>query len=58
MNSPLNHQELCSVVLDCGPIKNPILNWNITLPNVPKPPLKPPSQPKVLFYKKIIFNIF
>lgn len=57
VDSPLKDLELCSIVLNCEPILNPILNWNITLPNVPKPPVVPPAQPKVNYAKKRILNI-
>ena len=45
-DSPLSDDELCSAGIGCGPILNPVLNWNITLPNIPKPPVVPPVPPK------------
>ena len=45
MDTTLTDIETCSAFIGCGPITNPILNWNITLPNVPKPPVKPPIPP-------------
>jgi len=41
----LTPKEVCSVVLNCAPIVNPLINWNITLPSVPKPPVIPPYPP-------------
>lgn len=51
-DTTLTNRELCSAGIGCGPITNPILNWNITLPSTPKPavikPAKPnPSSPKI-----------
>jgi sphingomyelin phosphodiesterase len=47
--STLTDQELCSVFLKCQPINNPVWNWNITMPNVPKPPVVAPKLPDVCF---------
>jgi sphingomyelin phosphodiesterase len=46
-NSPLSSSELCSAFLNCSPIKNPYFDWNVTFPNVPKPPVvenHPPAE--------------
>lgn len=43
----LNNRELCSLFLDCGPITNPAFDWNITLPDVPKPPVQSHVLPAV-----------
>jgi hypothetical protein len=38
-DSPLSDQDLCNYGLDCAPVNNnPLFNWTIPLPNVPKPP--------------------
>jgi hypothetical protein len=44
-------KEVCSYVLgtDCGEPYNPNAMWNVTFPNVPKPPVVQPSLPKVNF---------
>ncbi len=47
-DSKLQGSDFCDVGLGCGTSNNPLLNWNITLPNVPKPPIVPPTPPKVL----------
>ncbi|XP_060565615.1 sphingomyelin phosphodiesterase-like [Ruditapes philippinarum] len=41
-------REVCSHVLgtDCGEPYNPNAMWNVTFPDVPKPPVIPPSLPK------------
>lgn len=41
-------KQLCAAVLNCGAVDSPLLNWNITLPSNPKPPVVPPTPPKVL----------
>ncbi len=46
--SKLKSAEICSLAIGCSQIEDPILDWNITLPNVPKPPVVPPSPPKVV----------
>lgn len=46
-DSPLTSIELCSVEFGCSEVDNPILDWNITLPSVPKPPVKPLVPPNV-----------
>lgn len=38
--------EMCSLALGCSKIKNPIIAWNITFPDVPKPPVEPLRPPK------------
>jgi hypothetical protein len=49
-NTALTDIELCSAFLgNCGTIENPAFNWNITLPDVPKPPVKPINPPAVIF---------
>ena len=50
--APVNTSDLCSIGLGCAKVNNPIYNWNITLPKVPKPPVKPPVLPQVGFFKK------
>ncbi|CAL4147603.1 unnamed protein product, partial [Meganyctiphanes norvegica] len=41
--------ELCGLLLgpECGTPYNPYEDWQITLPDVPKPPVTPPVQPDV-----------
>jgi len=48
----IRSEDLCSVALGCLEIKNPLLEWNITLPDVPKPPLPPTKLPKVCYRLK------
>ena len=50
----LSSEDLCSIALGCSPVENPVYNWNITLPNVPKPPVKPLLPPKVVFLQKFL----
>lgn len=45
-NSPLSSSELCSAILKCSPISNPAFNWNLTLPSIPKPPVRPYTDPE------------
>ncbi|CAF0958166.1 unnamed protein product [Brachionus calyciflorus] len=40
-NTQLTSHEMCSLALGCSKIKNPIIAWNISLPDVPKPPVIP-----------------
>lgn len=40
-DSKLKTDELCSLVIGCSEIDNPILNWNVTMPLVPKPTVVP-----------------
>ncbi|CAF0958145.1 unnamed protein product [Brachionus calyciflorus] len=44
-DTTLNDIELCSVGLDCKTVENPIFNWNLSLPNIPKPPVIQPIPP-------------
>ena len=46
-DSHLGSLDFCDVALDCAPSKNPLLEWNVTLPNVPKPPIQPLIPPSV-----------
>ena len=46
-DTTLTDEELCSFALNCAPITNPIINWNISLPDVPKPPVNPIIPPSV-----------
>jgi sphingomyelin phosphodiesterase len=47
--SKLKSAELCSLAFGCRKIKNPIYDWNVTIPNTPKPPITPLKPPKVIF---------
>ncbi|XP_074657493.1 sphingomyelin phosphodiesterase-like [Tubulanus polymorphus] len=40
--------ELCGLVVgdSCGKPYNPMDMWNVSLPNIPKPPIRPPVPPK------------
>ena len=49
--SSLSSNDLCSIGLGCAPVVNPIFDWNITLPDVPKPPVKPLIPPQVFNFK-------
>ncbi len=43
-----NNKQLCSLAFDCQkPLDYPILTWNVTFPDKPKPPPQPPQPPKV-----------
>ncbi|XP_064594947.1 sphingomyelin phosphodiesterase-like [Liolophura sinensis] len=44
----LDPEELCGLVFGetCGHVYNPLGNWSIPLPIVPKPPVMPPHLPK------------
>lgn len=55
-HSSLTSSELCALALDCSSIDNPILTWNISLPNVPKPPVKPFIPPKVIYFVRDEIN--
>ena len=45
----LSPSQVCSVIVgsSCATAYNPFAMWNITLPDVPKPPVVPPKLPKV-----------
>ncbi|XP_064489276.1 sphingomyelin phosphodiesterase-like [Ornithodoros turicata] len=45
--SKLSSKEICDTVFpeDCGPNKDPALNWTVQLPSRPKPPVKPSPPP-------------
>lgn len=59
VDTALNERELCSAFLDCEPVKNPAFTWNITLPDVPKPPVNPPVPPPVSFQSNTLkFSIY
>ena len=46
-DSHLHSSDICNVGLDCSVSKDPLLEWNVTLPNVPKPPIQPLIPPSV-----------
>jgi hypothetical protein len=46
-DTSLSSVELCNIGLNCGPVFNPIFNWNVTIPNDQKPDPIAPQQPKV-----------
>lgn len=43
--SKLSTSDVCSLALSCSSITNPILEWNVTLPDTPKPPVVSPTHP-------------
>lgn len=49
----LSPEEACGLVVgeSCGKSYNPEDMWNITLPNVPKPPVKPYVLPQVTCFR-------
>jgi hypothetical protein len=54
----LTSTDLCSLSLGCNPINNPLLNWNISLPNTPKPPVVTPKLPEVTLKLLVYFIEF
>ncbi len=59
--SPLTNKELCSLAFDCkAPPDFPVVGWNVTFPDKPKPTPRPPQPPVVRIDKisnKSIFHI-
>ena len=54
----LTPEEACGLIVgeNCGTPYDPYTSmWNITLPNVKKPPVQPHVPPKVIIYNKIIY---
>lgn len=47
--TPIDTNDLCSIGLGCAKVNNPLYDWNITLPDVPKPPIKPLILPQVRY---------
>jgi hypothetical protein len=46
--SALTNKELCSLAFECqAPAYFPVVNWNVTFPNKPKPIPRPPQPPTV-----------
>jgi sphingomyelin phosphodiesterase len=45
-DTQLSADDLCDVGLNCGNATSPLLVWNITLPDVPKPPVEPLKRPQ------------
>ena len=45
--TPIDSKDLCSIGLGCAVVNSSLYNWNITLPKVPKPPVKPMQLPQV-----------
>ena len=45
----LSPEEVCGIIIgdDCATAYNPFEMWNVTFPKIPKPPVKPLTQPKV-----------
>ncbi len=56
--SPLDHKGLCALAFQCETQANfPLLNWNVTFPDKPKPtpiPAQPPSVRKSEKFDTII----
>lgn len=49
----LSPDEVCGLLVgnSCATTHNPEANWNVTFPNVPKPPVKKLTQPKVSIFE-------
>ena len=46
--SSLTNKELCALAFECkAPPYFPIINWNVTFPDKPKPTPRPPQPPTV-----------
>jgi hypothetical protein len=46
--SPLTNKELCSLAFECqAPPDFPLVNWNVSFPDKPKPAPRPPTPPTV-----------
>ena len=46
--TPLTTKELCSLAFQCqAPTGFPLVSWNVTFPNKPKPTPRPPQPPTV-----------
>jgi hypothetical protein len=46
--SALTNRELCSLAFECqAPEYFPVVNWNVTFTNKPKPAPRPPQPPTV-----------
>jgi hypothetical protein len=60
--APLTNKQICSLAFECQPQTDfPILSWNVTLPDTPKPtprPPQPPSVSRILFFMLQITEIF
>lgn len=51
--STLTNKELCSLGFECQPPSYfPLVGWNVTLPNKPKPTPQPPQPPTVSYARK------
>lgn len=51
--SPVTNKELCSLAFECeAPRGTPLITWNITLPDKPKPTPRPPQPPTVWYFYK------
>ena len=49
--SRLTSKQLCALAFDCErQFDFPILNWNVTFPDKPKPPPRPPQTPSVSLF--------
>jgi sphingomyelin phosphodiesterase len=46
-HAALSSREICGILIDdhCLPNNDPKFSWNITLPDIPKPPFVPPAPP-------------
>ena len=55
IDTALTDSELCMAVIGCSKtINNPAFSWNITLPDVHKPPVAPPRPPLVVLITLIL----
>jgi hypothetical protein len=56
--APLTDKQLCSLAYECEPQTDfPVLSWNVTLPDTPKPTPRPPQPPSVSRIKCHIIRI-
>jgi hypothetical protein len=47
-------KQLCALALNCEKQSDfPLLRWNVTFPDKPKPPPRPPQPPSVSQYAQI-----
>ncbi|RWS11022.1 sphingomyelin phosphodiesterase-like protein, partial [Dinothrombium tinctorium] len=55
----VNPSEVCGIILgnSCAPVHNPLHNWSVPLPNIPKPPVAPKIQLKSVTKKLRVLHI-
>ena len=53
--SPLNSKGLCALAFQCEPqFDFPLLRWNVTFRDTPKPKPRPPKPPSVRKEEKLV----